>query len=162
MPAHPSSRLPKGNKEFYVLAAVRPSDAISVRLFRFMFRFCSKTVPERGRRALRRRSRKRSVALQELPQNAGYSLVIHACTRNNKERHPSGASLCIGLRLRPSRLLAGPLFPKPQSRKQTYRMRQHQVPRNNFGQVLFHSPWIHNRLSFCSSRGKYTRIVLNK
>lgn len=41
-----------------------------------MFRFCSKTVPERGRRALRRRSGKRPVALQELPQNAGYSLVI--------------------------------------------------------------------------------------
>ena len=40
-----------------------------------MFRFCSKTVPERGRRALRRRSGERSVALQELPQNAGYRLV---------------------------------------------------------------------------------------
>ena len=37
-------------------------------------RFCSKTVPERGRRALRRRSGERPVALQELPQNAGYSV----------------------------------------------------------------------------------------
>ena len=40
-----------------------------------MFRFCSKAVPERGRRALRRRSGERSVALQELPENAGYSMV---------------------------------------------------------------------------------------
>ncbi len=45
------------------------------------FRFCSKTVPERGRRALRRRSGERSVALQELPENAGYSLVIPARMR---------------------------------------------------------------------------------
>ncbi len=33
-------------------SSYRPPDAISVRLFRFMFRFCSKAVPERGRRAL--------------------------------------------------------------------------------------------------------------
>ena len=46
-----------------------------------MFRFCSKTVPERGRRALRRRSGERSVALQELPPHVGYRLVIF-----NKER----------------------------------------------------------------------------
>ena len=70
-----------------------PPDIPAVRLFRFMFRFRSKTVPERGRRALlshrgtiisylaalerysRCRSGERSVALQELPENAGYSLV---------------------------------------------------------------------------------------
>ena len=84
VPAHPSSRLPKGNKEFYVLAAglarrtyssYRPPDAISVRLFRFMFRFCSKTVPERGGRTLRRRPGECPVALQVLPENAGYSMV---------------------------------------------------------------------------------------
>ena len=44
-------------------------------------RFRSKAVPERGRRALRRRSRECSVALQELPQNDGHSLVIF-----NRER----------------------------------------------------------------------------
>ena len=38
-------------------------DISSVRLFRFMFRFCSKTVPERGSRTLRCRSRERSMAL---------------------------------------------------------------------------------------------------
>ena len=52
-----------------------PPDIPAVRLFRFMFRFCSKTVPERGRRTLRRRSGKRSVAIQVLPENAGYSMV---------------------------------------------------------------------------------------
>ena len=31
-------------------SSYRPPDTISVRLFRFMFRFCSKTIPERGRR----------------------------------------------------------------------------------------------------------------
>ena len=58
------------------------------------FRFCSKTVPERGRRALlsrkgtiisylatleryfRRRSGERSVALQVLPENARHCMVI--------------------------------------------------------------------------------------
>ena len=33
------------------------------------------------------------MAIQILPENVRYRLVIHACTRNNKERHPSGASL---------------------------------------------------------------------
>ena len=41
-----------------------------------MFRFCSKAVPERGRRALRYRSGERPVALQELPAYAGYAMVI--------------------------------------------------------------------------------------
>ena len=40
------------------------------------FRFCSKTVPERGRRALRRRSGKRPVALQILPPHARHAMVI--------------------------------------------------------------------------------------
>jgi len=40
-----------------------------------MFRFCSKAVPERGRRALRRRSGERPVALQILPPHVGYRLV---------------------------------------------------------------------------------------
>ncbi len=39
-----------------------PPDIPSVRLFRFMLRFRSKAVPERGRRALRRRSGERSMA----------------------------------------------------------------------------------------------------
>ena len=39
-------------------------------------RFRSKAVPERGRRALRRRSGERPVALQELPENARHSMVI--------------------------------------------------------------------------------------
>ena len=41
-----------------------------------MFRFCSKTVPERGRRTLRRRSGERSVALQILPPHARHAMVI--------------------------------------------------------------------------------------
>ena len=45
------------------------------------FRICSKTVPERGRRALRRRSRECTVALQILPPHAGYRLVIPARMR---------------------------------------------------------------------------------
>ena len=40
------------------------------------FRFRSKTIPERGRRALRRRPRERPVALQELPPHARHSVVI--------------------------------------------------------------------------------------
>ena len=41
-----------------------------------MFRFRSKAVPERGRRALRRRSGERSVALQILPPHARHAMVI--------------------------------------------------------------------------------------
>ena len=41
-----------------------------------MFRFCSKTVPERSRGTLQGRSGERPVAIQVLPENAGYSLVI--------------------------------------------------------------------------------------
>ena len=83
------------------------------------FRFCSKTVPERGRRTLRRRSGERPVAIQELSQNVGNGLVrfvtlavvtnptsacsaqrgnqSHGLSVYNKGRAYTCASLCFSL-----------------------------------------------------------------
>ena len=77
-----------------------PPDIPSVRLFRFMLRFRSKAVPEGGRRALRRRSRERTMALQELPPHAGYAMVIrNAYTRVYKKSgfrwSPLSFRLCL-------------------------------------------------------------------
>ena len=55
-------------------------------------RFCSKTIPERGRRALRRRSGERSVALQELSENVGHRLVSHIA---NKRKNVCTRVLCV-------------------------------------------------------------------
>ena len=62
-----------------------------------MFRFCSKTVPERGRRTLRRRSGERSVALQILPPHARHSVVINLTDYPYiiKDAHTRARPLCF-------------------------------------------------------------------
>ena len=39
-----------------------------------------------------RRAERSPAKREKRPPHARHSVVIHACTRNNKERHPSGAS----------------------------------------------------------------------
>ena len=51
-----------------------PPDIAAVRLYRFTLRFCNEAIPNRGSRALRCRSRERSMALPLILENALYKL----------------------------------------------------------------------------------------